>query len=73
MMRRILGFAAIAIVALVVFKIALGLLGLLIGLAVTLLVLAGLGYVFYLILRVFSPTTAERVRDFITGRPAKTA
>ncbi len=69
MIRKILGFAAIAIVALVVLKIALGLLGLFIGVAVTLLVLAAMGYVFYLVLRVFSPSTAERLRQVIRGTP----
>jgi len=69
MIRKILGFAAIAIVALVVLKIALGLLGLFIGVAVTALVLAALGYVFYLVLRVFSPATAERLRQVIRGTP----
>jgi hypothetical protein len=68
--RSILSFAVLAVVALVVLKIALGLLGVLIGLAVTVLVLAAMGYGFYLLLRVFSPRTAARVRDVIRGRPA---
>ncbi len=72
MIRRILGFAVMAIVALLVLKIALGLLGVLIGLAVSALVLAALGYAFYLLLRVFSPSTAERIRQVIRGNPAPT-
>lgn len=72
MIRRILGFAAMAIVALVVLKIALGLLGLFIGIAVTVLVLAAMGYGFYLVLRVVSPATAERLRDMIRGTPRPT-
>jgi O-antigen/teichoic acid export membrane protein len=67
MIRRILGFAVMAIVALLVLKIALGLLGVLIGLTVSVLVLAGMGYVFYLVLRFFSPSTAERIRQVIRG------
>ena len=70
MIRKILSFALIALVALVVFKIALGLLGVVIGLTVTVVVLAAMGYGFYLILRVFSPTTAERIRQMIRGTPA---
>jgi hypothetical protein len=42
MIRKIVGFAVVALVALLVFKIALGLLGVLIGLAVSLLVLAAM-------------------------------
>jgi hypothetical protein len=72
MIRRILGFAVMAIVALVVLKIALGLLGLVIGLTVTVLVLAAMGYGFYLVLRVVSPATAERLRDVIRGTPRPT-
>jgi O-antigen/teichoic acid export membrane protein len=72
MIRRILGFAVVAIVALLVLKIALGLLGVLIGLAVSLLVLAVMGYAFYLVLRVFSPSTAERIRQAIRGTPRNT-
>lgn len=72
MIRRILGFAAMAIVALVVLKIALGLLGLFIGIAVTVLVLAAMGYGFYLVLRIVSPATAEWLRDMIRGSPRPT-
>lgn len=72
MIRKILGFAVIAVVALLVFKIALGLLGLLIGLTVSVLVLAAMGYAFYLLVRVFSPTTAARIRDLIRGSPTPT-
>ena len=72
MIRRILGFAVMAIVALVVLKIALGLLGVLIGLAVSLLVLAAMGYVLYLLLRVFSPGAADRVLNVIRGNPKPT-
>jgi hypothetical protein len=72
MIRKILGFAVIAFVALVVLKIALGLLGLFIGVAVSVLVLAAMGYGFYLVIRVFSPATAARIRDAIRGNPTPT-
>ncbi|MGE5802227.1 MAG: hypothetical protein ACM358_08200 [Gemmatimonadota bacterium] len=72
MIRRILGFAVVAIVALLVLKVALGLLGVLIGLAVSILVLAAMGYAFYTVLRVFSPSTAERIRQAIRGTPRTT-
>jgi len=70
MIRRILSFALLAVVALLVLKIALGAVGALIGLTVSILVLAAMGYVLYLILRVFSPATAARVRQMIRGTPA---
>ena len=72
MIRKIVGFAVVALVALLVFKIALGLLGALIGLAVSLLVIAAMGYGFYLVLRVVSPRAADRVRDLIRGTPTRT-
>jgi uncharacterized membrane protein len=72
MLRKILGFALVALVAVLVLKIALGLLGVLFGLAVSVLVLAALGYGLYLILRVVSPATAAKVRETIRGRPAST-
>lgn len=72
MIRKILGFALFAVVALLVLKIALGLLGVLIGLAVTVVVLAALGYACYVVLRVLSPTAAARIREAIRGRAAST-
>ncbi len=70
MIRRILGFAVFAVAVWLVLKITLGILGTLIGLAITVLVLAAMGYVFYLVLRVFSPVAAAKIRDAIRGRPA---
>ena len=70
MIRKLLGFVALAIVALIVLKIALGLLGVIIGLGVSLVILAAMGYGVYLILRIVSPTTANRIRETIRGRPA---
>ncbi|PYO91641.1 MAG: hypothetical protein DMD62_15425 [Gemmatimonadetes bacterium] len=72
MIRKIVAFAVIAIVALAVLKLALGLLGVVIGLAISLLVLAAMGYLFYLVLRVLSPATAARVREMIRGSPTAT-
>jgi len=69
MIRKILGFTLIAFVALIVLKIAFGLLGVLIGFAVSLLALAALGYVFYLVLRVFSPATADRILQTMRSTP----
>jgi len=69
MFRSILGFAVLAVAVWLVLQIAFGLLGTLIGLAITMLWLGAIGYVLYLILRFFSPTTAAKVRDIIRGVP----
>ena len=70
MFRSIIGFAIFAVLAWLGLKIVFGLLGGLIGLAMTVLWLAALGFIFYLILRVISPSTANKIRDTIKGRPA---
>ena len=70
MFRSILGFAVLAVVAWFALKLLLGLLGVAFGFAMTLLWLAGIGFLFYLVLRVISPRTAERLREMIKGRPA---
>lgn len=73
MLRRIIGFALLAVLVWVVAQVAFGLLGTLIGLAVTVFVFAAFGYLFYLVLRIVSPGTAARVREMIRGRPANVA
>lgn len=70
MFRSILGFAVLAVVAFVGLKIVFGLLSGLMGLLMTVLWLAAMGFVCYLVLRVISPSTANKVRDMIKGRPA---
>ena len=70
-MRKVLGFAALAIVAWLVLKIFFGLLGTLIGLGITVLMLAVFGYVVYLVLRLVSPRTADKVKEMIGGQPAE--
>jgi hypothetical protein len=70
MFRSIFGFAIFAVLAWLGLKIVFSVLGGLIGLAMTVLWLAGIGFLFYLVLRVVSPSTAEKVRDMIKGRRA---
>jgi len=66
-MRKILGFAVLAIVAWFILKIFFGLLGTLFGLAMWVLGLAVVGYIIYLVLKVIAPNTAARVRDMVGG------
>jgi uncharacterized membrane protein len=68
MFRSILGFAILAILAWIGLKIIFGLLGGLFGLAMTVLWLAAIGFIVYLVLRVVSPSTADKVRDTIKGK-----
>ncbi len=70
MFRSILGFAVFAVLAWIALKLVFGILGGLIGLAMTVLWLAAIGFLFYLVLRVVSPSTADKIRDMIKGRPA---
>ena len=72
MFRSIIGFAIFAVLALVAIKLILGLFGIVIGLAMTLLVWAAFGFLMYVGLRVISPGTADKVRDLIGGRRADT-
>jgi hypothetical protein len=69
MARTLVGYAVFAAVVL----LALRLLGFIWGIIGTLLWLAFLGFVFYLLLRVFSPSSADKVRDTIKGNRSGTA
>ncbi len=69
MFRSLIGFAIFAVVALIAIKFVFGLIGFAIGIFGSLVWLAFVGFVIYLILRVISPNTADRVRDTIKGRP----
>jgi hypothetical protein len=70
MFRSILGFAVFALVALFAIKLLFGVFGIVIGLAMTLLVWAAIGFLIYVGLRVISPSTADKLRDLIKGRHA---
>jgi hypothetical protein len=70
MLRKILGFAVLAIVAVFVFNLALSLLGVAIGVAWWLLKLALVGLVIYWVLKLIAPSTAQKVDEMIKGPPA---
>jgi hypothetical protein len=70
MFRSIFGFAILAALAFVALNVFFGILGGLIGLAFWILKLAAIGFVLYFVLRLVSPSTADKVRDMIKGRPA---
>ena len=70
MFRSILGFAIFAALAFVALNIFFGILGGLFGLALWILKLAAIGFVLYFVLRLISPSTADKIREMIKGRPA---
>ena len=73
MFRSILGFALLAVVAWFALNLILGMFGFVVGLAMKLLWLAAIGFLFYLALRLISPRTADKLRDAIKGRPSGAA
>jgi len=73
MVRKIIGFAVLAVVAVVALNLAFGLLGFLWGLAWLLLKLALVGLVVYWVLKLVSPSTAQRVREMIGGERPPTS
>src|SRR2546428_7943132 len=70
MFRSVLGFAVFAVLAWLGLKLVFSVLGGLIGLAMTVLWLAAIGFIIYLVFRVVRPRTPEKIRDMIKGRPA---
>jgi hypothetical protein len=68
MIRSLLGFALFAVVTVFLLKVVFGLFGLVLGLLGTVLWLAFVGFLIYLVLKVFAPETAARVRETIAGR-----
>jgi hypothetical protein len=66
------GYAALAVVGFFMLKVVLGLFGLVLSIAWTLLMWAVLGFGIYLLLKLISPDTARRVREMIKGKPDET-
>ena len=67
MLRKILGFAVLAVVAYFVIKLAFSLFGVAIGIAFMLLKLALIGLVIYWVLKLVAPSTARKVDEMIKG------
>ncbi|HEV8612865.1 MAG TPA: hypothetical protein VGQ73_05090 [Gemmatimonadales bacterium] len=61
------GFAGLAVVALIALKMLAMIFGFAISLFGTLLWLAFWGFVIYLVLRIFAPGLADRMRNVIRG------
>ena len=69
MVRGLMGFAGLFVVAVVGFKLIGFLLVGFLAILSKLLWFAFLGWLIYLALRILSPSTADRVREVVTGKP----
>ena len=67
-MQKLMGYSLLAIVALLAWRILTGLFGMLLGLVFSLLWLAFVGFMIYLVIRIFSPSTADRIQEMISGK-----
>ncbi len=67
MLRNLLGFAVVAVVTIFLLKVVFSLFGLVLGLLGAVLWFAFVGFMIYLVLKVFAPGTAARVREMIAG------
>ncbi|MEE8115895.1 MAG: hypothetical protein V3T28_02205 [Gemmatimonadales bacterium] len=72
-MRTLTGYAILAVIGFVALKLVFGLIGFAVSLLVSLLWLAAIGFVFYLVLKIISPGTARRVKETIKGKQPPTA
>ena len=70
MFRSIFGFAIFAALAFVALNIFFGLLAGFVGIAFWILKLAAIGFILYFVLRLISPSTADKIREMIKGRPS---
>jgi hypothetical protein len=67
MFRTLFGFAVLAVVTMFLLKVLFGLFGLVLGLLGTVIWFALVGFVIYMLLKLFAPDTAARVREMIAG------
>ena len=67
MLRNLFGFAVFAVLTIFALKLFFALFGLVVGLVVSALWLAFVGFMIYLVLKLVAPGTAARVREMIAG------
>ena len=68
MIRTLIGYAAVGVIGFVVVKLLFSIVGLAFSLLWTLLWLAAIGFLFYLVLKLVNPDAARRVREKVSGR-----
>ena len=71
MVRGIAGFAGFFVLFLLGMKVIGFVIGGLIGLGLKLVWFAFLGWMIYTIIRVLSPSTADRIRETVRGKPSE--
>ncbi len=67
MIRTLVGYAAVGVIGFVVVKLLFAIVGLAFSLLWTLLWLAAIGFLFYLVLKLINPDAARRVREKVSG------
>jgi hypothetical protein len=67
MLRNLFGFAVLAVVTVFLLKVVFTLFGLVLGLLGAVIWFAFVGFMIYLVLKLFAPETAARVREVIAG------
>jgi hypothetical protein len=67
MLRNLFGFAVLAVVTVFLLKVVFSLFGLVLGLLGAVLWFAFVGFMIYLVLKLFAPETAARVREMVSG------
>jgi len=68
MFRSLFGFAVLAVLGIFLIRIVFGPFGFVVGLFIQLLIWAAIGFFFYLVIKVLSPSTASKIREVVTGR-----
>ena len=68
MIRTLVGYAAVGVIGFVVVKLLFSIVGLALSLLWTLLWLAAIGFLFYLVLKLINPDAARRVREKVSGQ-----
>jgi hypothetical protein len=71
MVRGVLGFAGFFVVFVLGLKLISFLIGGILAIVFKLLWFAFLGWLIYKLIRFLSPTTADRIRDTIRGKPSE--
>ena len=67
MIRNVVGFAGFAFLAVIGFRLLGAIFGGLLGLIMTVLWWAYIGFVIYSLIKMFSPDTASKIRSTIRG------
>ena len=67
MIRTFAGYAVVGLVGIIALKLVFSLIGFVFSLLWTLLWIAAIGFVFYLVLKLINPDAARRVREKVSG------